>query len=189
MTIGRPRRPPNVHRSPRPLSAGRGIAVADRLCVTLMRRPPSVHGSFDREGVQERDGVFAAVAGEVAVVAVDHRDARAHEARDREHRDAGAQCERGVGVAQVVEAANAFDASGDLGGLPVAAAEDAEVDPATARVRKEDSIYRGRQAVKRLNRLRFQSRSVLTGADPRDRSRRRGGRCRPRRSSRRVVPR
>ncbi|MDQ1496559.1 MAG: hypothetical protein QOG69_3042, partial [Actinomycetota bacterium] len=47
------------------LSAGRGIAVADLLCVTLMRSPPGVHGSFNREGIQERDGVLAPVPGQV----------------------------------------------------------------------------------------------------------------------------
>jgi hypothetical protein len=49
--------------------------------------------------------VLAAVAGEVAVVMVDHRDARAHEAGDREHRNAGAQSEGRVRVAPVVEVA------------------------------------------------------------------------------------
>jgi hypothetical protein len=44
-----------------------------------------------------------AVTGEVAVVAVDHRDARTDEARDREHRNAGAEREGCVGVAQVIE--------------------------------------------------------------------------------------
>ena len=46
-----------------------------------------------------------AVTGEMAVVAVDHRDARAAEAREGEHRNTGAEREGGVGVAQVVEAA------------------------------------------------------------------------------------
>jgi hypothetical protein len=49
--------------------------------------------------------MLTAVASELAVVAVDHRDARAHEARDRKHRDAGAQREAGVGGTQVVEMA------------------------------------------------------------------------------------
>ena len=57
-----------------------------------------------------------AVTGEVAVVAVDHRDARADETRDRKHRNAGSERERGVGVAQVIEPADRFDAGGDLGG-------------------------------------------------------------------------
>ena len=35
---------------------------------------------FERERVEERDGVLVAVDREMAVVEVDHRDARAHEA-------------------------------------------------------------------------------------------------------------
>jgi hypothetical protein len=49
--------------------------------------------------------VLVAVDCEVAVMEVDHRDARAHEPREREHRDAGAERESGVRVAQVVEVA------------------------------------------------------------------------------------
>ena len=45
--------------------------------------------------------MLVAVDREVTVVEVDHRDARAHEPREREHRDAGAEREGGVGVAQV----------------------------------------------------------------------------------------
>src|SRR6266550_4453187 len=106
------------------------IAVAERVCAASVRRPRSVHRPLERERVEERDGVFAAVAGEVAVVTVDHRDARTDEARDREHRNAGAEPEGRVGVAEVVETADRLDASGDLSWSPVAAAEDAEVDPA-----------------------------------------------------------
>jgi hypothetical protein len=58
-------------------------------------------------------------------------------------------------VAHVVEAANGFDAGSDLGRTPVAAAEDTEVDPAAARVREEDRVDGGRQAVERLNCLRL----------------------------------
>lgn len=47
--------------------------------------------------------MLAAVTREVAVMLVDHRDARADEARDRKGGDAGTNCERHVGVAQVVE--------------------------------------------------------------------------------------
>src|SRR5437868_10545197 len=97
-----------------------------------------------------------AVTGEVAVVAVDHRDARADEARDGEHRNAGAEREGRIRVAHVVEAANGLATGRDLGGSPVAAAEDAEVDPTAARVREEDRVYRVRQAVERLNGLRLQ---------------------------------
>ena len=57
-------------------------------------------------------------------MAVDHRDARTDKARDREHGDAGAEREGGVRVAQIVEAADRFDAGGDLGGSPVSAAEE-----------------------------------------------------------------
>ena len=83
-----------------------------------MTASTQVHRSFDREGVEERDGVFAAIAGEVAVVAIDHRDAGAHEAGDGEHGDAGSQREGRVGVARVVEVAQRLDAGGDLGGFP-----------------------------------------------------------------------
>jgi Phage integrase family len=55
------------------------------------RRPRAVHSPLERERIQKRDGVFPAVVREMAVVAVDHRDARAHEAGDREHRHAGAE--------------------------------------------------------------------------------------------------
>src|SRR6266508_5246041 len=45
----------------------------------LVRRPPSVHQRPRRvEGVEELDRVLASVASEVAVVAVDHRQAGAH---------------------------------------------------------------------------------------------------------------
>jgi hypothetical protein len=37
------------------------------------RRPPSIHGPFERERVQERDGVRVAVDCEMAIVEVDHR--------------------------------------------------------------------------------------------------------------------
>ena len=63
------------------------------------RRP---RGGLCCEGVEERDGVGASVAGEVAVVAVDHREAGAHEPREVEDGDAGAEREGGVGVAQVL---------------------------------------------------------------------------------------
>jgi hypothetical protein len=56
-----------------------GNRVALRLCGLAGRCPPSVHGPFERERVEQRDGVLVAVDREVAVVKVDHRDARAHE--------------------------------------------------------------------------------------------------------------
>ena len=56
-----------------------GTRVAVRLYGLARRRPPSVHGPFEGERVEERDGVLVTVDREVAVVKVDHRDARAHE--------------------------------------------------------------------------------------------------------------
>ena len=82
--------------------------------------------------------MLAAVVGEVAVVVVDHRDARAHEAGYGEDRDSRAEGEGRVGMAQVVEAARRVDPGSLLGGLPVAAAVAAEVDPAAPGIRKED---------------------------------------------------
>jgi len=73
-----------------------------------------------------------------AVLVVDHRDARADETGNREHRHAGPKGEGDVGVAQVVEIAQRLDAGRILGGLPMAAAEAAEVDAAASSVRKED---------------------------------------------------
>ncbi len=90
--------------------------VVERLCTLRLRRPRSVHGPLESERVEERDGVLAAVVSEVAVVVVDHRDARAHEARDGEDRDAGAEREGGVRVAQVVEIPQRLDAGRPLSG-------------------------------------------------------------------------
>ena len=48
--------------------------------------------------------MVASVAGEVAVVAVDHRQAGAHVAGEIEGRDAGTEREGREGVAQIVDA-------------------------------------------------------------------------------------
>src|SRR5207253_4469342 len=116
------------------------VAVAERVCVPFGRRPRSVHSPLERKRVEQRYRMHMAVPGEMAVVAIDHRDARADEAGDREHGNAGAEGEGGVGVAQVVEPTNRLDARIDLSGSPVAAAEDAEVDPAATRVREQDRV-------------------------------------------------
>jgi hypothetical protein len=71
-----------------------------------------------RECVEQRDGVFTAVAGEVAVVAIDHRDAGTHKPGDGEHGDAGSQREARVGVARVIEVAKRLVAGRDLGEAP-----------------------------------------------------------------------
>jgi hypothetical protein len=72
-----------------------------------------------------------------------------------EHRNAGAERKRGVGVAEIVGPADRFDAGGVLRGSPVTAAKDAEVDPAAASVREQDRVDRGWQPVERLNCLRL----------------------------------
>ena len=54
-------------------------------------------------------------------------------------------------MAQVVEVAERIDAGRNLRGLPVSAAEAAEVDPAAARVREQDWVLCGREAVERLD--------------------------------------
>jgi hypothetical protein len=90
-------------------------------CGLSDRRPFSGHGPFERERIQKRDGVLVTVDGEVAIVEVDHRDARTHEARQGEHRDAGAERERGVCMAQVVEVAQRVDPGCILNGLSVTA--------------------------------------------------------------------
>jgi hypothetical protein len=108
-----------------------------RHCGPAGRCPPSVHGPFERERVEERYGVVVAVDREVAVVEIDHRDARAHEARESEHRNASAEREGGIGVAQVVKVAQRLDPDRLLDRLPVAAVEVAEVEVAAACVRKQ----------------------------------------------------
>jgi hypothetical protein len=64
--------------------------------------------------------------------------------------------EGGVGVAQVVEAADWLDPGRELCRPPVLASEDPEVDPATAHVRKQNRVVRRRQPVEGVERLRLQ---------------------------------
>src|SRR4029453_15390353 len=98
---------------------------------------PSVHGPFERERVEERDGVLVAVDGEMAVGEADHRDALSHEARGGEQGATGGEGEGGVGVSQVVEVAQRFDAECLLDWLPVPSVEVAEVEVSAAAVRKQ----------------------------------------------------
>src|SRR5215210_1156909 len=67
-----------------------------------------------------------------------------------------AEREGGVGVAQVIEAADRLDPGLDLRRPPVLTSEDPEVDPAAAHVRKQDRVVRHRQPVERFERLRLQ---------------------------------
>jgi len=80
------RRPPGVHAAAWRCAREAATVLLIRLSQRWCRRPRSVHGPLERERVEERDGVFAAVIGEVAVVTVDHGDARPHETRDCEHK-------------------------------------------------------------------------------------------------------
>ncbi len=95
--------------------------------------------------------MLVAVDREMTVVEVDHRDARAHESRESEHRHARTEREGGVGVAQVVKVAQRLDPGRFLNGLPVAPVEVAEVEVAAARVREEQQAVLPRaELVERL---------------------------------------
>src|SRR5919201_4567001 len=92
-----------------------------------LRRPRSVHQRppwtlASAELVEQADRALASVAGEVAVVAVDHGQAGAHVAREVEGGDAGTKREGGEGVAEIVDPAQRLDPGGDLRGLPLSVA-------------------------------------------------------------------
>ena len=72
------------------------------------------------------------VAGEVAVVAVDHGQAGAHVAGELEGGDAGTEREGGEGVSEIVDAAEGLDPRRSLGGLPGPVAEVVKVEVAAA---------------------------------------------------------
>jgi len=76
--------------------------------------------------------VLAAVAGEVAVVAVDHGQARTHVAGEVEGGDAGTEREGREGVPEIVDAPKRPDPDDQLGRLPVAVAEVVQVEVAAA---------------------------------------------------------
>jgi len=63
--------------------------------------------------VEQADRLLAAVAGEVAVVAVDHGQARAHVAGELEGEDAGTEREGGEGVSEIVDPARWLDSGRD----------------------------------------------------------------------------
>ena len=100
--------------------------------------------------------MLVAVDCEVAIVEIDHRDARAHEPREGEHRDASAEREGGIGVAQVVEVAQRLDPGRFLNGFPMPTVEIAEVEVAAARVREEQQAALPRPyLIERLDRDRL----------------------------------
>jgi hypothetical protein len=83
--------------------------------------------------------VLPAVAGEVAVVAVDHRQARAHIAGELEGRDAGTECKGRERMPKIVDAPERVDPDRKLGGLPVAVAEVVQVEVAAIERREEQA--------------------------------------------------
>jgi hypothetical protein len=71
--------------------------------------------------------MLASVAGEVAVVAVDHGQAGAHVAGEVEGGDTGTEREGGEGVSEIVNPAQRLDPGRELCGFPVVVAEVVQV--------------------------------------------------------------
>jgi len=82
--------------------------------------------------VEQADRVLASVAGEVAVMAVDHGQAGAHVAGEVEGGDAGTEREGREGVPEIVDPAQRLDPGGELRWLPLAVAEVVQVEVAAA---------------------------------------------------------
>jgi len=74
--------------------------------------------------------MLASVAGEVAVVAVDHRQAGTHVAGEVEGGDAGTECEGREGVPEIVDPPPRLDTGGKQRRLPVAVAEVVQIEVA-----------------------------------------------------------
>ena len=74
--------------------------------------------------------MLASVAGEVAVVAVDHRQAGAHIAGEVEGGDTGMEREGREGVPEIVDPPKRGDADGLLCGPPLIGAEVVDVEVA-----------------------------------------------------------
>ena len=85
------------------------MRVAERVYGGCRRCPPSIHQVLER--VEERDRMLAAISCEVAVVEIDHCQAGPHVPERRECRQAGAETERRVGVAQIVGLSEWLDGS------------------------------------------------------------------------------
>src|SRR6266508_6404169 len=81
--------------------------------------------------------MVASVAGEMPVVAVDHRQAGTHVAGEIEGRDAGTERKGGEGVPQIVDASQRCDPDRELGGLPLARAEVVQVEVGAAKGREQ----------------------------------------------------
>ena len=84
--------------------------------------------------------MLTAVAGEVAVVAVDHGQAGAHVAGELEGGDAGTQGERRERVPEIVDAPEGLEPNRELSRLPVAVSEVVQVELAAAFGREEQLV-------------------------------------------------
>jgi hypothetical protein len=102
-----------------PLSESTTIDDSDvHAASTNVHRFVSVALSVSRSRI-----VFAAVAGQVAVVAVYHRQAGAHVAGQIEGGNTGTKSEGRKRVAQIVNPAQRLDPHRELGRLPLAVTE------------------------------------------------------------------
>jgi len=100
--------------------------------------------------------VLAPVACEVPVVAIDHRQAGAHVAgRDRRSR-AGAECEGGERVAEIVDPAPRRDPDGGLCGHPSASAKVVQIEGAAPQRREHHvCLCANWEVIKRFERNRL----------------------------------
>src|SRR5947208_16250915 len=109
--------------------------------------------------------MFAAVAGEVAVVAVDHGQAGAHVAGEVEGRDAGTEREGREGVPEIVDPSQWVDARGLLCGPPSEGAEVVDVEVAASLAGKEQrraiAVFDPVEGVDRASLERDRSRAGL----------------------------
>lgn len=82
--------------------------------------------------------MLSSVTGEVSVMAVDHRQARAQVPGKVEGRDPGTERERREGVTEIVDPAPWVDSGRFLGRLPVAVAEVMQIEVAAVRGREDE---------------------------------------------------
>jgi uncharacterized protein YcfJ len=115
--------------------------------LSVHRASTNVHRRH-AEVVEEANRVLAAVAGEVAVVAVDHGQAVAHVAGELEGGDAGTQGEGRKGVSEIVDAPERLDPGRELGGLPVAVAKVVQIDVAAALGSEEQRVRLTRRSAR-----------------------------------------
>src|SRR6266508_2713214 len=98
--------------------SARGSVVSAGVARRL-RRPRSVHQRppwtlAGAQLVEQADRMFASVAGEVAVMTIDHGQAGAHVAGEVERGDAGTECEGREGMSEIVDPAQRLDPGGTL---------------------------------------------------------------------------